>query len=126
MNVIRDLYFAGGNNSFALRFRELFPVHQGNDGMVLREVPVPMVALVATAVSATYDLLLIGIWLKLMSNQLYAAIQEWRTGTHRTQDFSANSFLDVYSGHVNTFNHIRERREDAFHTMMSDIYMQAR
>ncbi len=64
VNVIRDLYFVGGSNSFARRFCEQFPVHQGNDGMVLREVPMPMVALVATAVmpvSATYNLLLIGI-----------------------------------------------------------------
>jgi len=64
VNVIRDLYFVGGSNSFARWFHEQFPVHQGNDGMVLREVPMPMVALVATAVtpvSATYNLLLIGI-----------------------------------------------------------------
>ena len=57
INVIRDLYFAGGNRSFANRFRTEFPVHQGTDGMVLREVPIPMVALVATAVSAPYKIL---------------------------------------------------------------------
>jgi hypothetical protein len=40
--------------SFANRFRSRFPVHQGNDGVVKREVPITMVALVATAVSVTY------------------------------------------------------------------------
>jgi len=40
--------------SFAHRFRSEFPIHQGNDGVVRREVPIAMVALVATAVSVTY------------------------------------------------------------------------
>lgn len=54
LNVIRDLFFSGGNSSFAIRFRSDFPIHQGNDGVVSREVPIPMVALVATAVSVNY------------------------------------------------------------------------
>jgi Domain of unknown function (DUF6532) len=49
--VIRDLYFAGGSASFTSRFGHMFPVHFGNNGRPSREVPVPMVALVATAVS---------------------------------------------------------------------------
>jgi hypothetical protein len=73
--------------------------------VVLREVPIAMVALVATA--------------------LYAAIQEWRTGVQRSVEFSTNAYLDVYNGHVNTFNHIRLNREESFHTMMTDIYRQA-
>jgi hypothetical protein len=51
--MIRDMFFTGGNPSFANRFRNKFPTHQGNDGVVSREVPVAMVALVATAVSDT-------------------------------------------------------------------------
>jgi hypothetical protein len=61
-----------------------------------------------------------------MCNQLYAAIQEWRTGSQKTIEFSTSSYLDVYNGHVNTFNHIRDNREESFHTMMTDIYRQAR
>jgi len=49
--VIRELYFTGGSASFASRFGHLFPVHFGDNGQPSREVPVPMVALVATAVS---------------------------------------------------------------------------
>lgn len=52
--VIRDLYFTGGVTSFAHRFGSSFPKAQGNDGVTRRLVPVPMVALVATAVSAVY------------------------------------------------------------------------
>ncbi|KAI9451374.1 hypothetical protein BJY52DRAFT_1191052 [Lactarius psammicola] len=103
--VIRDLYFTGGSNSFASRFNHLFPTYQGNDGMVHQEVPIPMVSLVATA--------------------LYATLYEWRTGEQQALEFSANAYMDVYHGHVNTFKHILENRERAFHTMMSDIYTQA-
>jgi hypothetical protein len=59
------------------------------------------------------------------SHQLYAAIQEWRTGVKMPVEFSSNAYLDVYNGHVNTFNYIREKRQDAFHIMMCDIYAQA-
>jgi hypothetical protein len=82
-----------------------------------------MVALVATAVSASMTLVFV---FANTSHQLYAAIQEWRTGVKRSVEFSANAYLDVYNGHVNTFNHIREKREESFHVMMCDIYSQAR
>jgi hypothetical protein len=48
------MFFSGGTSSFANRFRGEFPVHQRNDGAVLNEVPIAMVALVATAVSNTH------------------------------------------------------------------------
>jgi hypothetical protein len=51
--VIRELYFAGGTKSFAHQFRKEFPTHECDDGTVAHEVPIPMVALVATAVSVT-------------------------------------------------------------------------
>ncbi|KAF8264431.1 hypothetical protein EI94DRAFT_1703253 [Lactarius quietus] len=92
ITVIRDMFFTGGAKSFAKHFYYLFPTHNGRGGEMVLEVPIPMVALVATAVVA---------------------------------EFSANAFLDVYNGHVNTLKHIRERREGAFHLMMADIYAQA-
>jgi Domain of unknown function (DUF6532) len=61
----------------------------------------------------------------MIDEQLYAALYEWRTGVHKATGFTANAYLDVYLGHVNTFNHIREERSNAFHTMMADIYLRA-
>jgi len=61
----------------------------------------------------------------LVATALYAAIKEWSTGTHKFMEFSSNAFQDVYNGHVNTFRHILENREDAYHLMMSDLYSQA-
>ncbi|KAN0137968.1 hypothetical protein V8E53_004452 [Lactarius tabidus] len=105
ITVIRDMFFVGGAASFAHNFQYLFPTYEIADGEIVLEVPIPMVALVATA--------------------LYAALYEWRTGDHQLAEFSANAYLDVYQGHVNTLNHIRERREGVFHLMMVDIYKQA-
>lgn len=51
ISVMRALFFTGGDKSFATRFEHLFPVHEDDNGVQTREVPEPMVALVATAVS---------------------------------------------------------------------------
>jgi hypothetical protein len=62
VNVIRDMFFTGGASSFAHRFRSQFSIHQGRDGVVLRELPIAMVALVATAVSHTFILYWYSSW----------------------------------------------------------------
>jgi len=54
IKVICEMFFTGGMSSFANRFRDDFPSHLGNDGVEVREVPMAMVALVATAVSVSY------------------------------------------------------------------------
>lgn len=61
----------------------------------------------------------------LLDEQLYAALHEWRTGTYQSVEFSANSYLDVYYGHINTFNHVLDERSASFHQMMANIYSQA-
>lgn len=51
ITVIQELYFSGGVNSVAHRFGSHFPMSHGTDGVRKREISIPMVALVATAVS---------------------------------------------------------------------------
>jgi hypothetical protein len=51
ITVICDLYFTGYPMSFAAKYEDHFPLHQGDDGRASCEVPIPMVALVAMAVS---------------------------------------------------------------------------
>ena len=82
-----------------------------------------MVALVATAVRHYF--FFFGHVLHLFY-KLYAALYEWRTGEQQTSEFSANAYLDVYLGHINTLKHIRDKRAGAFHLMMADIYAQAK
>jgi hypothetical protein len=57
---------------------------------------------------------------------LYATLYEWRTGEQQFTEFSANSYLDVYNGHVDTLHLILDKRAGAFRVMMADIYSQAR
>ena len=74
--VIKESYFGPGTGSYAYRFEEYvrfffffdgtglvlnllyshFPTSMGDDGVLKREVPIPMVALVATAVSTSTSL----------------------------------------------------------------------
>ena len=56
ITVIRDLFFAGGTSSISTRFDFMFPRFRGREGTLVPEVPPAMVALVATAVRATYQL----------------------------------------------------------------------
>ena len=52
--VIRDMFFTGGATSFAQHFKYLFPTYEISHGEKACEVPVTMVALVATAVSQVF------------------------------------------------------------------------
>ncbi|KAH8988163.1 hypothetical protein EDB86DRAFT_2832028 [Lactarius hatsudake] len=106
ISAIRDLFFTGGTTSFVSCYNHLFLVHQGHDGTPAREVPAPMVALVATA--------------------MYATLHEWRTGAPQVFEFSANTYLEVYRSNTNTLNFILNNRPNAYHVMMADIYTQAR
>lgn len=122
VTVIRNLFFAGGSSSYAHRYDYRFPRYRSNDGVVVREVPVPMLALVATAVSVTHKLRLH----TNLKSQLYAAIYEWRTGVRQASEFSTDAYLDAYNGHIGTLKHIEVERPAAFHTMMAHVYTLAR
>jgi hypothetical protein len=56
VQVLRTFFFIGGTSSYARRYEHKFKVFTGSDGVALREVPIHMVALVATAVRVTYEL----------------------------------------------------------------------
>ena len=55
ITAIRGLYFSGGTKSFVKQFRYLFPTFEISKGEVC-EVPIHMVALVATAVRHRFHL----------------------------------------------------------------------
>ena len=56
VTVIRDMFFIGGAASFTRRFHYLFPTYEFAYGQEVHEVPIAMVALVATAVSLYFSL----------------------------------------------------------------------
>jgi hypothetical protein len=109
--------------AYAHRFDFKFPRSRGNDGVLVKELPVPMVALVATAVSA------ISTHTQGYTNlkfQLFAAIHEWSTGTYGLIYFTADKYSDVYNGHIGTLSNIMAQRPGAFHIMMAELYSLAR
>jgi hypothetical protein len=58
--------------------------------------------------------------------QLYAAIHQWQNGTCESIEFAASTYIDVYNGHVNMLSFIRTHKDVTFHSIMVDIYSQAR
>ncbi|KAF8269151.1 hypothetical protein EI94DRAFT_1799533 [Lactarius quietus] len=104
--VIRDVYFTsnGGKSPFAMWYKYLFQQTKDN-GETTYEVSILMVALVATA--------------------LYATLHEWHTGNQQVMEFSMNTYLDVYQGHINTLRLIWDGQYGAFHSMMAKIYSKA-
>ena len=58
INVIQDVYFAGGVASFAMCFDRFFLCHHDSQGVTKVKVPMPMVALVATMVRFFHLILL--------------------------------------------------------------------
>ncbi|KAI0703891.1 hypothetical protein C8T65DRAFT_654546 [Cerioporus squamosus] len=70
-----------------------------------KEIPIPMLAFVGTAV--------------------HAAISEWRTGNHTHVTFSADAFLDVYNEHKILLNGIKSKNPRGFHSMMHRLYREA-
>ena len=51
ITTLHDLFFKDDDNSFVRKYGDRFPVSHDDNGVVAREVLVPMLALVATAVS---------------------------------------------------------------------------
>ncbi|KAI0689213.1 hypothetical protein C8T65DRAFT_664229 [Cerioporus squamosus] len=70
-----------------------------------KEIPIPMLAFVGTAI--------------------HAALSEWRSGTHAHVSFSADAFLDVYNEHKLILNGIKAKNIRAFHKMMHRLYREA-
>jgi hypothetical protein len=97
-------------------------MYEARYGEETLEVPIAMVALVATAVSN----FLWSFYCAHSPCQLYAALYKWCHGEHKVTEFSANAYLDMYLGHVNTLKYIQANHEGAFHLMMGDIYVQAK
>ena len=52
--VIRNVFFTGGSTAFARRHDSKFPEFTSSEGVLLREVPIHLLAFVATAVRVTY------------------------------------------------------------------------
>ncbi|KAI9460725.1 hypothetical protein F5148DRAFT_1369187 [Russula earlei] len=69
-----------------------------------KEIPIPMLALVATGV--------------------YAAIKEWECSPHIKADFGSNIFENTYRRHVDFLRKILKDGPNKYHAMMHRIYVE--
>jgi hypothetical protein len=118
LSVIRDLYFMGWS-LFADKFHDHFPVFEHEDGQTRHEVPMAMVALVATGVCYVLSMR----YIANTESQLYAAIDEWSTGQRHPMEFSAQAYLEVYQENMALLMKIQDQHNPYFHHMMSEIYL---
>ncbi|KAH9941882.1 uncharacterized protein BXZ73DRAFT_41778 [Epithele typhae] len=101
--VLRAVFFSGAS-SYAVRHPTIF-VSTRPDRLEEREIPIPMLALVCTAI--------------------HVSLSEWRQGTHKTSPFTADAYLDVYNEHVLLLNGIKDNNVRAFHTTMHRLFVSA-
>ncbi|KAF8889245.1 hypothetical protein BD779DRAFT_1671819 [Infundibulicybe gibba] len=101
--VLEQVYFTG-LSSIGARLVNKFKSSR-KDRPEEKEVPVAMLALVATGV--------------------YAAIKEWETGKRIKSDFGGKVFEATYQRHVEFLGIIMEKGPNKFHAMMHRIYLRA-
>ncbi|KAI0833352.1 hypothetical protein BC628DRAFT_1308004, partial [Trametes gibbosa] len=70
------------------------------------EIPMPMLALVGTA--------------------LHASLNEWRSGSHKPSAFSSDSYGDAYNEHILLLQGIQLKNPRAYHVMMHRLYRHAK
>ncbi|KAG2029429.1 hypothetical protein BDR03DRAFT_1018403 [Suillus americanus] len=103
INTLHQSLF-DGENSIGVQSREDFvPVLDGNDEP---ELPIAMVALIATII--------------------YAILMDWRSGnplsSSQVKSFNATIYISVYKAHEATLTRIFEGGKKKYHTLMARLY----
>ncbi|TFK46177.1 hypothetical protein OE88DRAFT_1648740 [Heliocybe sulcata] len=118
--IMQALYFSG-SGALGVQHVDRFASSLATDPDA--EVPISMVALVATAVRS----LLLCHYLKADAFvKIHNSLMEWQTGTRSPREFSALNCGDVYRTHVGILEKIKSNKPVFFHRMMSDLYRDAR
>ncbi|KAF8056056.1 hypothetical protein FPV67DRAFT_1678529 [Lyophyllum atratum] len=103
LSSLREYYFSATRGSMAAKHASRFTssIDTGVESTE-REVPLPMVCMIATAA--------------------YAAIEDWNSGFLKKSEFNADEYEDNYRGHELFLNNIRASNPAAYHRLMADIY----
>ncbi|KAL1747102.1 hypothetical protein HDZ31DRAFT_72437 [Schizophyllum fasciatum] len=105
--VIQDVVFSGsGSRSLSVKLANLF--FEPNSGGAQPELPIPLVALAATAVCAALDDRSSGV------------------NNKKSTEFSGDSVINVYKDHVRALTTIRDTKPAAFHRLMADLFKEVR
>ncbi|KAF8878335.1 hypothetical protein BD779DRAFT_1676926 [Infundibulicybe gibba] len=101
LTVLEQCFFTGPS-SIGARLINKFKSSR-KDRPEEKEVPIPMLALIATGV--------------------YAATKEWETGSRIKTEFGGKLFEMTYQRHVEFLDTILAEKPNAFHAMMHRIYL---
>ncbi|KZT20200.1 hypothetical protein NEOLEDRAFT_885166 [Neolentinus lepideus HHB14362 ss-1] len=99
---MQALYFSG-SGALSVRETDRFTTSSPTDAAV--EVPISMVALVATAV--------------------HNSLMEWQTGKRVAREFSALNCGDIYRTHVGILEQVKSTKPVFFHELMAGLYRDA-
>ncbi|KAL0955350.1 hypothetical protein HGRIS_001599 [Hohenbuehelia grisea] len=105
IKVITKTFFEGGrggHSSLADKHSKQFSsIFEEGPKMDELELPIPIVALAATAV--------------------HCALLEWQTGEHNKLTFHGDTYQPIYERHVKVLEDVRNER-GKYHRLMADLY----
>ena len=94
------------------------------DGHDEPELPMGLVALACTGVCALLcaSLKLLSLLVHLPA-QIYAALDEWKTGSKVTAKFEGNVFAAIYKSICKNIEGMKLQNPKAYHSIMAELYM---
>ncbi|GLB45655.1 hypothetical protein LshimejAT787_2500470 [Lyophyllum shimeji] len=102
ISTLKEFYFPGTRGSLGEKHAHMFSssIEEGPGSNEL-EIPLPMLAIVATT--------------------LHSALDDWASGERKPTDFNAERYEDVYNAHVTTLKTIQKKKLK-YHRLMSNLY----
>ncbi|KAG5638099.1 hypothetical protein H0H81_001866 [Sphagnurus paluster] len=103
--TLKESFFASGRKSLGDKYALKF-LSSITDGEASKEpeIPLPMIAFVATA--------------------LHSALDDWFSGECKKTSFNADAYEDIYNSHVSLLDDIRKQKVK-YHRMASNLYKSA-
>jgi hypothetical protein len=92
------------------------------DGHDEPELPMGLVALACTGVSTLFMCSLLHVSLVYHHAQIYAALDEWKTGSKVTAKFEGNVFAAIYKAIYKNLEGIKTQNPKAYHVIMAELY----
>jgi Domain of unknown function (DUF6532) len=94
------------------------------DGHNEPELPMGLVALACTGVRALLcPALSLSSSLLYHSAQIYAALDEWKTGSKVTTKFEGNVFAAIYKAICRNIEGMKSQNPKAYHVIMAELYL---
>ena len=115
IDVIKLSFF---NTPRAIGYQAIKKFVSTLDGHNEAELPAGLVALACTGVCALFCV----VSFLNHAAQIYAALDEWKTGSKVTAKFEGNVFVAIYKSVCKNIEGIKLQNPKAFHSIMAELY----